>query len=72
MLVRADRGGSQRLFYRLDVIKPNGLFIARGFVIRDVDARYVTEGPLAQWNKTVSAIFGSLIGPAANIDQLAN
>lgn len=72
VLGRADLVGSQRMIYLLDLTKPNGLFIARDFVIRDGDTLYVTEAPLAQWNKTVSAIFGSLIGPAANIDQLAN
>ncbi|MEP1613888.1 MAG: polysaccharide biosynthesis/export family protein [Roseobacter sp.] len=72
VLGRTDLQGEQRMIYLLDLTRPNGLFIARDFVIRDGDTLYVTEAPLAQWNKTVSAVFGSLIGPLANIDQLAN
>mgnify|MGYP001822101197 CR=1 FL=1 len=69
---RNDLVGDQRMIYLLDLTAPNGMFKARDFVIRDGDTIYVTEAPLAQWNKTVSAVFGSLIGPLANIDQLAN
>ena len=72
VLGRNDLVGAQRMIYLLDLTEPNGLFLARDFVIRDGDTIYVTEAPLAQWNKTVSAVFGSLIGPVANIDQLAN
>ncbi len=72
VLGRSDLVGDQRMIYLLDLTAPNGMFKARDFVIRDGDTIYVTEAPLAQWNKTVSAVFGSLIGPLANIDQLAN
>ena len=72
VLGRGDLVGDQRMIYLLDLTAPNGMFKARDFVIRDGDTIYVTEAPLAQWNKTVSAVFGSLIGPLANIDQLAN
>ncbi|MEP2640565.1 polysaccharide biosynthesis/export family protein [Roseobacter sp.] len=72
VLGRDDLIGAQRMIYLLDLTKPNGLFIARDFVIRDSDTLYVTEAPLAQWNKAVSAVFGSLVSPAASIDQLAN
>ena len=72
VLGRGDLVGDQRMIYLLDLTGPNGMFKARDFVIRDGDTIYVTEAPLAQWNKTVSAVFGSLIGPLANIDQLAN
>jgi len=71
-MVPIDLVGDQRMIYLLDLTAPNGMFKARDFVIRDGDTIYVTEAPLAQWNKTVSAVFGSLIGPLANIDQLAN
>jgi polysaccharide export outer membrane protein len=72
VLGRGDLIGDQRMIYLLDLTAPNGLFMARDFVIRDGDTLYVTEAPLAQWNKTVSAVFGSLLAPLANIDQLAN
>jgi polysaccharide export outer membrane protein len=72
VLGRGDLVGDQRMVYLLDLTQPNGMFRARDFVIRDGDTIFVTEAPLAQWNKVVSAVFGSLIGPLANIDQLAN
>jgi polysaccharide export outer membrane protein len=72
VLGREDFVADQRMIYLLDLTEPNGLFIARDFIVRDQDTIYVTEAPLAQWNKIVSAVFGSLVGPLANIDQLAN
>ncbi|WP_298842616.1 polysaccharide biosynthesis/export family protein [uncultured Roseobacter sp.] len=72
VLGRDDLVGAQRMIYVLDLTQPNGLFRARDFVIRDGDTLYVTEAPLAQWNKTIAAIFGSLVAPLANVDQLAN
>ena len=72
VLGRQDLVGAQRMVYLLDLTEPNGLFLARDFVIRENDTIYVTEAPFVQWNKGVSAIFGSLVGPVANIDQLAN
>ena len=72
VLGRDDLVGAQRMIYVLDLTQPNGLFRARDFVIRDGDTLYVTEAPLAQYNKTIAAIFGSLVAPLANVDQLAN
>ena len=72
MLGRSDLIGDQRMVYLLDLTEPNGLFEARDFVIRDGDTLYVTEAPLTQWNKTIGALVGSLLGPAASLDQLAN
>lgn len=59
VLGRHDLVGTQRLVYVLDLTKPNGLFMARDFVIRDGDTLYVTEAPFTQWNKTISALTGS-------------
>ncbi|MEM1073231.1 MAG: polysaccharide biosynthesis/export family protein [Pseudomonadota bacterium] len=72
VLGRGDLMGDQRMVYLLDLTRPNGMFTARDFVIRDGDTLYVTEAPLTQWNKTVGAFIGSLLGPAASLDQLAN
>ncbi|XDA96895.1 polysaccharide biosynthesis/export family protein [Sulfitobacter sp. LCG007] len=72
VLGRGDLIGAQRMIYVLNLTEPNGLFMARDFVVRDGDTLYVTEAPMAQWNKLVSSIFGSLISPAANIDTLLN
>lgn len=60
VLGRQDLTGAQRLVYVLDLTRPNGLFLARDFIIRDDDLVYVTEAPLSQWNKTIAAITGSL------------
>ncbi|WP_187429673.1 polysaccharide biosynthesis/export family protein [Roseobacter fucihabitans] len=72
VLGRDDLNGPQRMIYLLDLTKPNGMFVARDFVIRDGDTIYVTEAPISQWNKAVAAVFGSLLAPAANISTLAN
>nr|WP_120635789.1 polysaccharide biosynthesis/export family protein [Ruegeria sp. EL01] len=66
---RADLQGNQRLIYLLNLTAPNGLFVARDFVIRDDDTIYVTEAPYAQWSKSISLIAGGLT-PVANIATL--
>lgn len=66
---RADLQGDQRMIYLLNLTAPNGLFIARDFVIRDDDTVYVTEAPYAQWSKSISLIAGGLT-PLANVTTL--
>ncbi|MGR3544470.1 MAG: polysaccharide biosynthesis/export family protein [Paracoccus sp. (in: a-proteobacteria)] len=63
--------GSQRMAYVLDLTKPNGLFLARDFLIRDEDTVYVTEAPYVQWNKVLSAITGG-VRQADNLSKLGN
>ncbi len=60
VLGRADLQGTQRFAYVLDLTQPTGMFDARDFVIRDDDTVYVTEAPFVTWNKTISALTGSL------------
>ncbi|MGR3714843.1 MAG: polysaccharide biosynthesis/export family protein [Shimia sp.] len=60
VLGRNDLSGAQRMVYVLDLTKPNGMFMARDFVIRDGDTLYVTEAPITTWNKTIAAITGTL------------
>lgn len=60
VLGRDDLVGEQRLVYVLDLTKPNGMFMARDFAVRDGDTLYVTEAPFTQWDKTIAATFGSL------------
>ncbi|AUH34746.1 polysaccharide biosynthesis/export family protein [Paracoccus tegillarcae] len=60
--------GTQRMAYVLDLTRPNGLFLARDFLIRDGDTVYVTEAPYVQWQKTLSAVTGS----AATADSLSS
>ncbi len=60
VLGREDLQGPQRMAYVLDLTAPTGMFEARDFVIRDGDTVYVTEAPFVVWNKTISALTGSL------------
>lgn len=60
VLGRSDLIGDQRFVYVLDLTEPTGMFMARDFVIRDGDTVYVTEAPFVQWQKTISAVTGSL------------
>ncbi|VVS97613.1 Polysaccharide biosynthesis/export protein [Roseovarius sp. EC-HK134] len=60
VLGRNDLQGAQRLVYVLDLTKPNGLFLARDFSIRDDDTIYVTEAPFTQWSKVIGAFTGTL------------
>ncbi|MFC5736244.1 polysaccharide biosynthesis/export family protein [Sinirhodobacter huangdaonensis] len=70
VLGRNDLVGDQRMVYLLDLTGPNGMFLARDFVIRDGDTVYVTEAPYVQWQKSLSAITGSL-GPVNSVSNLA-
>ncbi|NCO85448.1 MAG: polysaccharide export protein [Rhodobacterales bacterium] len=66
---RDDLVGTQRVVYVLDLTRPNGMFMARDFAIRDGDTVYVTEAPFVQFNKTIAAITGTLgaVGTASTI-----
>ena len=69
VLGRNDLEGAQRLVYVLDLTEPNGMFMARDFVIRDGDTLYVTEAPFTQWSKVITAITGTT-SSAAGITTL--
>nr|WP_072776694.1 polysaccharide biosynthesis/export family protein [Marivita hallyeonensis] len=62
VLGRTDLIGAQRLIYVLDLTEPNGMFMARDFLIRDGDTIYVTEAPSVKWNRTIAAVNGTLGG----------
>ncbi len=68
VLGRSDLVGDQRIAYVLNLTDPNGMFNARDFVIRDGDTVYVTEAPFVQWQKTISALTGSL-GAAGSVQN---
>ncbi|SHJ15572.1 polysaccharide biosynthesis/export family protein [Wenxinia saemankumensis] len=55
-----DLQGTQRVVYVLDLTRPNGMFFARDFAIRDEDTVYVTEAPFVQFNRLISALTGTL------------
>lgn len=71
VLGRSDLVGNQRMAYVLDLTEPNGMFNARDFLIRDGDTVYVTEAPFVQWQKTISALTGSL-GTAGAVQNAVN
>jgi len=68
VLGRNDLEGAQRVIYVLDLTKPNGMFMARDFVIRDGDTLYVTEAPFTQWTKVITSITGA----AGSVSGLAD
>ncbi len=70
VLGRTDLIGAQRMVYVLDLTAPNGVFVARDFVIRDGDTVYVTEAPFVQWSKTLNAVLGTL-NTASIVNTLA-
>ncbi len=70
VLGRTDLAGDQRMVYVLDLTEPNGMFMARDFVIRDGDTVYVTEAPYVQWQKSLSALTGT-VGTANSLNSLA-
>ncbi len=70
VLNRTDLQGEQRMIYVLDLTKPNGIFVARDFMIRDGDTIYITEAPFVQWSKTLSAWMGTL-NSANTVNTLA-
>lgn len=57
---RNDLVGTQRVIYVLDLTRPNGMFFARDFAIRDSDTVYVTEAPFVQFDRVISALTGTL------------
>ena len=65
VLGRTDLIGAQRMVYVLDLTRPNGMFMARDFSVRDGDTVYVTEAPYTQFNKVLSAITGPVTSASA-------
>jgi polysaccharide export outer membrane protein len=70
VLGRSDLVGPQRMAYLIDLTRPEGLFSAREFIIRDEDTLYITEAPFASWSRVlaVATTTVSLAGSVAAID----
>lgn len=62
--------GTQKVAYIFNLTEGSGLFAARNFTVRDEDTIYVTEAPVTQFNKAVSAVFGSL-GTVASLQVIS-
>ncbi len=60
VLGRNDLVGDQRIVYVLNLTAPNGMFMARDFLIRDGDTVYVTEASAVTWNRQIATITGTL------------
>ncbi|WP_438502754.1 polysaccharide biosynthesis/export family protein [Amaricoccus solimangrovi] len=71
VLGRGDLVGAQRMAYLIDLTKPEGLFAARDFVVRDGDTIYMTEAPFAAWSR-VLAVAVTAVNFTASVDNLAN
>lgn len=65
-----DLAGSQKIAYIFDLTQGEGLFVARNFTVRDEDTIFITEAPISQFNKALSAVFGSLT-TVASVNTLA-
>jgi len=68
VLGRSDIYGNQRVAYVLDLTRPDGMFLARDFIIRDSDTVYVTEAPFVQWQKTLNSIL-TPVGQVGSVDS---
>ena len=68
---RADLVGPQRVAYVIDLTRPEGLFSAREFIIRDEDTVYVTEAPFASYRQVIAltATVVSLGGSVAALSR---
>jgi polysaccharide export outer membrane protein len=71
VLGRADLAGPQRMAYLVDLTRPDGVFSARDFVIRDEDTVYVTEAPLGSWTR-ILALVTAAAAVTRTIDAVAN
>jgi polysaccharide export outer membrane protein len=67
VLGRADLVGPQRMAYLLNLTRPEGLFSAREFVIRDEDTIYVTEAALGSWTR-VLAVAATAVAVARSVE----
>lgn len=57
---RPDLQGTQRVIYVFDLTRPNGIFFARDFAVRDDDTLYVTQAPFVQFSNVIRAFTGTL------------
>ncbi len=62
----------ERFAYVIDLTQPNGIFLAREFLIRDGDTIFITEAPFVGWARVLEATsstlnFGTTIVNAADV-----
>lgn len=71
VLGRADLVGEQRMAYLLDFTRPEGLFAAGDFVIRDNDTIYVSEAALGSWSRII-ALAATAAALARTVEVISN
>ncbi|MEO0387222.1 MAG: polysaccharide biosynthesis/export family protein [Pseudomonadota bacterium] len=57
---RGDLTEAEPFAYIIDLTKPEGIFIAREFQVRDEDTLYVTEAPFVAWSRVLQAVSQTL------------
>jgi polysaccharide biosynthesis/export protein len=68
---RTDLIGPQRVAYVMNLTKPEGMFAAREFIIRDEDTVYITEAPFTAWRQII-AITGTVVALGGSVAAIAN
>ena len=64
-------GPGRPIVYRVDLSEPGGLFLARGFQMRDRDAVFVTNAPLTELRKFLQ-LFNSVVAPINTVGATPN
>lgn len=65
-----ESNGYVRVIYRWNMRDPNFIFLARGFQIRNKDAIYVANAPLADLQK-ITSLFNSVAQPVVSTVAVA-
>ena len=68
-IFRADGNGGN-LVYGIDISKPNGMFLAQSFQLMPNDVVYISEAPLAQWQRATENVI-PVLGVAATFATAA-
>lgn len=62
-------GDGRPIIYRLDLSKPEGLFVAKSFPMRDGDALFITNAPLTELRKFLQ-LFNAVVTPVNTANTL--
>ncbi|MES2922440.1 MAG: SLBB domain-containing protein [Verrucomicrobiota bacterium] len=68
------RKGNPDQVYTINLMQPGAMFLAQRFDIRGEDLVYVTEAPLARWNRLIVQLlpFSQFSQAAYNLDRIGN
>lgn len=62
--------GKVPVIYRIDLKDPSTLFVAQRFAVRDKDVLYVSNAPLADFQKFVNVVYSTLLPVASTATAL--